>query len=124
MWITLQDEYGIEQNGTRFSDDGGERTILENQSKRGDSEQKEESKKEEPKKDKLEQEEESGQGEPKQEKLKQEEEPGQGESEQGESEQESGDLKDLDTNKNLYSLYYECNNTYRFKIEKDGFEQF
>ncbi len=33
----------------------------------------------------------------------------------------NGDLKDLDTNKNLYSLYYECNNTYRFKIEKDGF---
>lgn len=33
----------------------------------------------------------------------------------------NGDLKDLDTNKNLYALYYESNNTYNYKIENDGF---
>ncbi|MBQ9012629.1 MAG: hypothetical protein IJ094_03555, partial [Bacilli bacterium] len=33
----------------------------------------------------------------------------------------NGDLIDLDTNKNLYSLYYECKNIYNFKVEKDGF---
>ena len=33
----------------------------------------------------------------------------------------SGDLIDLNTNKNLYSLYYESETTYNFKIEKDGF---
>ena len=33
----------------------------------------------------------------------------------------NGDLKDLNTNKNLYSLYYESEAVYNFKIEKDGF---
>ena len=33
----------------------------------------------------------------------------------------NGDLKDIDTNKNLYSLYYESNNVIEFKVEKDGF---
>lgn len=32
-----------------------------------------------------------------------------------------GNLIDLDTNKNLYSLYYESKNIHKFKIEKDGF---
>ena len=35
--------------------------------------------------------------------------------------QANGNLTDLDTNKNLYSLYYESKNTYNFKIENDGF---
>lgn len=35
--------------------------------------------------------------------------------------QSNGNLTDLDTNKNLYSLYYESKNTYNFKIENDGF---
>ena len=35
--------------------------------------------------------------------------------------QPNGDLKDIDTNKNLYSLYYESNNVIEFKVEKDGF---
>ena len=35
--------------------------------------------------------------------------------------QPNGDLKDIDTNKNLYSLYYESDNVVKFKIEKDGF---
>ena len=33
----------------------------------------------------------------------------------------NGDLIDLDTNKNLYSLYYESDTAYKFKVEKDGF---
>ena len=33
----------------------------------------------------------------------------------------NGDLKDLDTDKDLYALYYECLNTVKFKVEKDGF---
>lgn len=33
----------------------------------------------------------------------------------------NGDLIDLDTNKNLYSLYYETKNVHDFKVEKDGF---
>ena len=33
----------------------------------------------------------------------------------------NGDLRDLDTNKNLYSLYYESYTVYKFKVEKDGF---
>ena len=33
----------------------------------------------------------------------------------------NGDLMDLETNKNLYSLYYESENTYHFKVEEDGF---
>lgn len=33
----------------------------------------------------------------------------------------NGDLIDLDTNKNLYSLYYESESNINFKIEKDGF---
>lgn len=33
----------------------------------------------------------------------------------------NGNLLDLDTNKQLYSLYYENENTYKFKIEKEGF---
>lgn len=33
----------------------------------------------------------------------------------------SGDLIDLNTNKNLYSLYYESTDVCNFKIEKDGF---
>ena len=33
----------------------------------------------------------------------------------------NGDLKDLDTGRNLYSLYYENENVVDFKIEKDGF---
>ncbi len=32
-----------------------------------------------------------------------------------------GNLQDLSTGRNLYSLYYECNNTKDFKVEKDGF---
>ncbi len=32
-----------------------------------------------------------------------------------------GSLIDLSTNKNLYSLYYECKNQVSFKIENDGF---
>ena len=32
-----------------------------------------------------------------------------------------GNLIDLDTNKNLYSLYYESNNDIEFKVENDGF---
>ena len=35
--------------------------------------------------------------------------------------QSSGDLKDTDTNKNLYSLYYESDNVVEFQVEKDGF---
>ena len=35
--------------------------------------------------------------------------------------QSNGDLKDIDTNKSLYSLYYESNNVVEFKVEKDGF---
>lgn len=35
--------------------------------------------------------------------------------------QPNGDLKDIDTNKNLYSLYYESNNVVEFKVRKDGF---
>lgn len=34
---------------------------------------------------------------------------------------ENGDLIDLDTNRKLYSLYYEGKAVYNFKIEKDGF---
>lgn len=34
---------------------------------------------------------------------------------------EDGTLIDLSTNKNLYSLYYECENKMKFKIENDGF---
>ena len=34
---------------------------------------------------------------------------------------EDGTLIDLTTNKNLYSLYYECENKVIFKIENDGF---
>ncbi len=33
----------------------------------------------------------------------------------------NGDLKDINTNKSLYSLYYESENVYKFKVEKDGF---
>lgn len=33
----------------------------------------------------------------------------------------NGDLKDLSTNRQLYSLYYESENTIDFKVEKDGF---
>ncbi len=33
----------------------------------------------------------------------------------------NGDLKDLDTGKDLYSLYYEANNTYTYKVEDEGF---
>ena len=33
----------------------------------------------------------------------------------------NGDLKEIDTNRNLYALYYECENVYDFKIENDGF---
>ena len=35
--------------------------------------------------------------------------------------QPNGDLKDIDTNKNLYSLYYESDNVVEFQGEKDGF---
>ncbi len=35
--------------------------------------------------------------------------------------QPNGDLKDIDTNKNLYSLYYESDNIVEFKVEEDGF---
>ena len=35
--------------------------------------------------------------------------------------QPNGDLKDIDTNKNLYSLYYESDNVVEFKVGKDGF---
>ena len=34
---------------------------------------------------------------------------------------ENGTLTDIATNRKLYSLYYECQNTYNFQIEKDGF---
>ena len=33
----------------------------------------------------------------------------------------NGDLKDLKTNKSLYSLYYESENAHEFKVEKEGF---
>lgn len=33
----------------------------------------------------------------------------------------NGDLVDLKTGRNLYSLYYECKNSVRFTIQKDGF---
>ena len=33
----------------------------------------------------------------------------------------NGDLKDLDTNKNLYSLYYECKNDYKYEMKDDCF---
>ena len=33
----------------------------------------------------------------------------------------NGDLLDLDTNKNLYSLYYESDAINQYKVEKDGF---
>ena len=33
----------------------------------------------------------------------------------------NGDLKELNTNKNLYALYYESENTYGYKTENDGF---
>lgn len=33
----------------------------------------------------------------------------------------NGDLIDLDTNKELYSLYYESESTYNFGVEKEGF---
>lgn len=33
----------------------------------------------------------------------------------------NGDLKDLDTGRMLYSLYYECKNSHEFDVEKDGF---
>ena len=33
----------------------------------------------------------------------------------------NGNLKDLDTNRQLYSLYYESKNDIKFKIEKEGF---
>ncbi len=33
----------------------------------------------------------------------------------------NGDLKELKTGKNLYSLYYESDNVVNFKVEKDGF---
>ena len=33
----------------------------------------------------------------------------------------TGDLTDLNTNKKLYSLYYESKAVYNFKVEKDGF---
>lgn len=33
----------------------------------------------------------------------------------------NGDLKYLETNQNLYSLYYESENTIKFKVEKEGF---
>lgn len=35
--------------------------------------------------------------------------------------QPNGDLIDLNTNKRLYSLYYESDAVYKFKVEKDGF---
>lgn len=35
--------------------------------------------------------------------------------------QPNGNLRDLDTGKNLYALYYESENDVEFKIEKDGF---
>lgn len=35
--------------------------------------------------------------------------------------QPNGDLIDLNTNKHLYSLYYESDAVYKFKVEKDGF---
>lgn len=34
---------------------------------------------------------------------------------------EDGTLTDLETNRNLYSLYYECNNIVRYKVEDEGF---
>ena len=33
----------------------------------------------------------------------------------------NGDLNDIDTGRNLYSLYYESKNTVNFNIQKDGF---
>lgn len=33
----------------------------------------------------------------------------------------NGDLIDLDTNRNLYALYYESKNVIDFKVEEDGF---
>lgn len=33
----------------------------------------------------------------------------------------NGDLKDLDTGRNLYALYYESENIYNYKVEKEGF---
>lgn len=33
----------------------------------------------------------------------------------------NGDLKDLDTGKGLYSLYYEAENSYQYKVEDEGF---
>lgn len=33
----------------------------------------------------------------------------------------NGNLKELGTNKNLYALYYECKNTYDYKMQDDGF---
>ncbi len=33
----------------------------------------------------------------------------------------NGDLKEIKSNKNLYSLYYESNNEYDFKVLKEGF---
>ena len=33
----------------------------------------------------------------------------------------NGDLIDLDTNRNLYALYYESKNVVDFKVEEDGF---
>lgn len=33
----------------------------------------------------------------------------------------NGNLKDLDTGKNLYALYYESENVVKFKVEEDGF---
>ena len=33
----------------------------------------------------------------------------------------NGDLKDLNTNRNLYALYYESKNSIEFKVQKDGF---
>lgn len=35
--------------------------------------------------------------------------------------QPNGNLQDLSTERNLYALYYENNNTKNFKVEKDGF---
>ena len=33
----------------------------------------------------------------------------------------TGELTDLDTNRNLYALYYESESVYDFEIEEDGF---
>lgn len=35
--------------------------------------------------------------------------------------QPNGDLKYIDNDRGLYSLYYECNNDIAFRVEKDGF---